>query len=327
MKNFLKFWPYIRSYKGAFICGIIALFAVDFVDMILPWLWLQILGAVRMALEGLKYPPGSQEAFSLSSFLGYCALTLVMVRLLQACLRFLYRIALQGSNRKAVADLRHDWFSKVLQLSPAQIAHFPTGDLMARATNDMQALMRTTFGVVLIADWIAYMIFVPYAMYTISPTLTLYSVMLLPFLIVAVIYLQKRVHVRFTKTQEQFSSLSAGVQENVSGIKVVKSYCQEEKEIRRLKWICRDYFEKSMRHAGAQGMMVCAFILFIGAEIFIITSLGAREMQSGSLLPEEFAAFILYFFKLPVKNLFKIIYIREILLRVVIRLPHQIMVD
>jgi ATP-binding cassette subfamily B multidrug efflux pump len=224
------------------ILGVISLIATDFAGMALPWL---IKGGVDNALAGgsadispLRYP-----------------LLILGAAMLQGLFRYCWRINVHGFSRRCEADLRDRVFAHLQKLPLNYFQYQKTGDLMSRLTNDVQAVRELMgFGSLAIVDASVVIIFSLALMITIDPWLTLWSMLAMPLITVAVRFFGRHIFSRSRETQQQLSVLSAYVQENLSGIRVVQAYAQEENQINGFERISSDYRRKNMWLATLWGI-------------------------------------------------------------------------
>ena len=212
--------------------------------MVIPWL---IKGGIDAVIQ--KYDVLSGALFKYP-------LLILVAALLQGMFRYFWRVNIFGFSRRMEWDLRGVVFSHLLKLPLSYFQHAKTGDLMSRLTNDMQA-MRELLGsgvlavidsVVLISGSLCFMI-------AIDPALTFWSFLSLPFLSLSVRFFGKRIFQWSWDVQQHLSSLSAYVQEDLAGIRVVQAYAQEENQIQGFDRLSSEYMRKNLRLAALWGVM------------------------------------------------------------------------
>ncbi len=164
------------------------------------------------------------------------ALLILAVAVSKGIFQFLTRWIVIGISREIEFDLRNDLFQHLETLSYSYYQRTRTGDIMARATNDLNAV-RMLLGPAIMysANTIVFTAAALVFMYHISPKLTLYAFLPLPVVSIVIQYFGKQIHERFEKIQAMFSEISARAQENFSGARVIRAYVQEEAEIAGLK--------------------------------------------------------------------------------------------
>jgi ATP-binding cassette subfamily B protein len=189
-------------------------------------------------------------------------------------------------------ELRNDLFNHLQKLSLSYFHKIKTGDIMARATNDLKAVrmllgpgIRNLLNTIIMGSTAIILMLI------INSKLTLYSLIPLPILTVAVIIFSSRIFHRFKKVQEQFSSISAGVQENLSGIRVVKAYVQEENEKRKFKQLNQDYMNKNMSLVKIWGPFFPFIMLIAGIGIVIVLWFGGQLVITGEISLGQFVQF------------------------------------
>ncbi len=261
------------------ILGIVALIATDLAGMALPWL---IKGGIDTALQKngadaslIKYPLLILLAASLQGFFRYC-----------------WRININGLSRRSEADLRDRVFAHLQKLPLSYFQHTKTGDLMSRLTNDVQAVRELLgFGTLAIVDAMVVIVFSVTMMVTIDPWLTLWSMCALPLISVAVRIFGHRIFRRSRNTQEQLSDMSAFVQENLAGMRVVQAYAQEENQIQSFRALSTEFRHKSMWLATLWGIFWPLIQVLSGIAATIVLWLGGRQVLLGTMTLGEFVAF------------------------------------
>jgi len=210
--------------------------------------------------------------------------------------RFLWRMFIMGTARRLEYELRNKLFSHLLGLSTNYYTHHKTGDLMAHATNDINAVrMALGMGIVMLTD-ATFITVVAISMMarTTDYRLTLLALLPLPILAVAIGRFGKVIHKRFKGVQEAFASMTDTVQENFSGIRVVKSFVQEEAEIIKFDAKNENLFEKNMKLVKLHGLFH-PFIQYVSALSFIIViGYGGMLVIYGDISLGDFIAFNSY---------------------------------
>ncbi len=209
--------------------------------------------------------------------------------------RFLWRFFFIGAARRIEKALRAKLYTHLLGLSASFYNETKTGDLMAHATNDIEAVTRACgFGVLTIADPL-FMIPVSIAiMMSIDPRLTLYAILPLPILSLFMLWFGKVIHHRFEAVQEAFSTLMEKVRETVSGIRVLKSFVQERGTETDFSKTNQLQVDKNMALVRIMGLFHPLIQLLSGASLAIVLWIGGIDVIRGSISLGDFVAFTQY---------------------------------
>jgi ATP-binding cassette subfamily B protein len=211
----------------------------------------------------------------------YAAL-LLAIAVTKGIFQFLTRWIVIGISRDIEFDLRNDLFARLEILSYSYYQRHRTGDIMARATNDLNAvrmllgpaIMYSANTIVYTAGALAFMI-------SISPWLTLYTFLPLPAVSIVIQYFGRQIHDRFERIQAMFSDISARAQENFSGARLIRAYVQEEAEIRAFETENQEYIRRSLRLVRLMGMLWPTLELMLGCAVVLVLWLGGREVIHG----------------------------------------------
>src|SRR5438309_6969387 len=243
MLNHLRpLFPYMKKYKWGFVWGTLSVFLHNGIWVIFPL----VLGSV---IDDLK------KGVSQHKLLVY-ALLLIGVAATKGIFQFLTRWIVIGISRDIEFDLRNDLFEHLERLSYPYYQRTRTGDIMARATNDLNAvrmllgpaIMYSANTLVFTAGALIYMM-------KISPKLTLYTFLPLPVASIVIQYFGRQIHERFEKIQAMFSDISARAQENFSGARVIRAYVQETAEVRQFEAANTEYIARSLPLARLLGLL------------------------------------------------------------------------
>src|SRR5690606_15790716 len=209
--------------------------------------------------------------------------------------RFLMRRILIGASRHIEYDIRNDFFSRLLLMPLGYYQARRTGDLMSRATNDLNAV-RTMIGPAVMYSSNTILIFAVAiaVMLSIDVRLTLIALIPLPFVSLSVWYFGGAIHRRFEKIQEQLSELSAVVQENLSGVRVVRAYGQEAHEIERFRAANEEYVSRNKVLIRLQGLFYPSMTFFLGLGALLVLWVGGDAVIRGRITLGEFFAFNSY---------------------------------
>ncbi|MGH7775531.1 MAG: ABC transporter ATP-binding protein [Candidatus Binatia bacterium] len=245
--------------------------------MAIPWLIKEGIDAIVQGQHSslLKYP-----------------LLILGAAVLQGLLRYLWRVNIHGFSRRSEADLRDAVFRHLQELPLAYFQHNKTGDLMSRLTNDVQAVRELLgFGSLAIVDAIVVISFSLTFMIIIDPSLTLWSLLVLPLIPIVVRLFGSQIFGWSREVQEQLSGLSAYVQENLSGIRVVQAYAQEEHQIGGFAAVSSEYMRKNLWLATLWGVFWPLMQVLAGIAAAVVLWLGGRQVLQGTMTLGEFVAF------------------------------------
>jgi ATP-binding cassette, subfamily B, multidrug efflux pump len=230
--------------------------------------------------------------------LSWCWL-LVAVALSKGIFQFLTRWIMIGISREIEFDLRNDLFRHLESLDPGFYQRTRTGDIMARATNDLNAV-RTLLGpgIMYSANTVVFTIAALYYMLRISPKLTLWAFLPLPVASIIVQYFGALIHQRFERIQAKFSDISARAQENFSGARLIRAYAQEESEVALFETENTGYINRSLPLARLMGMLWPTLELMLGFALVIVLWVGGREVLQHRISVGGFVAFTAYMLQL-----------------------------
>jgi len=284
-KSLRPLFPYLKKYRNGYIAGTFCVFFNNGIWILFPLI-------IRHAVDDLTREVTNQK-------LALYAAALIGVALLKGIFQFLTRWIVIGISREIEFDLRNDLFQHLERLSFPYYQRTRTGDIMARATNDLNAvrmllgpaIMYSANTVVFTAGALAFMV-------SISPRLTLYAFLPLPVVSIVVQYFGRRIHERFERIQAMFSEISARVQENLSGMRVVRAYVQENPEIEAFETSNREYIRRSLKLVRLMGMLWPTLETMLGLAIVLVLWLGGREVLHQRLTVGGFVAFNTYMVQL-----------------------------
>lgn len=281
-KNLKPLWPYFKRYRVAlFWGGITVLFNNG--------LWVLSPQVVQRAVDDMNRAGVTQHKVLIYSSL------LVALALSKGIFQFLTRWLVIGVSREIEYDLRNDLFRHLESLSYAHYQKNRTGDIMARATNDLNAV-RMLLGpaIMYTANTLVFTAVALVFMWHISPRLTLWVFAPLPIASIIVQYIGRKIHERFEKIQAQFSDISARAQENFSGARVVRAYAQEKAEIALFEKANQEYVTRSLPLARLTGMLWPTLELLLGFALVLMLWLGGREVLLQRMTLGQFVAFNTY---------------------------------
>src|SRR5215471_4944777 len=289
-KSLRPLFPYLKKYRKAFAIGIVCVFFNNGVWILFPQVIEWAIDDLRQAAARHTIP-----AHSLSTY----ALALLGVAAFKGIFQFLTRWIMIGISREIEFDLRNDLFRHLESLSYSFYQRTRTGDIMAKATNDLNAvrmllgpaIMYSANTIVFTAGALAFML-------SISPKLTIYAFLPLPVVSIVIQYFGRQIHERFERIQAMFSEISARTQENFSGARVIRAYAQENAEIRQFEASNREYISRSLKLVRLMGMLWPTLETMLGLAIVLVLWIGGREVIHGRLSVGDFVAFNTYMVQL-----------------------------
>ncbi len=280
-KQFETVLKYFKKYKRYLFGGTVAVILSNCLILIMPY----ISKLVFEALENNEDP---------SVILKYVLIS-IGAATLSGVFRFFMRRTIIWMSRYIEYDLRSEIFSHLQNMSPSFYHENRTGDLMARMTNDLEAVRQMVGpGVMYISDTILKLTISCAFMVYLSPTLTMYALVPLIVLPFAVNKIGNMVHSRSMKVQEKFSELTSNAQENLAGIRVVKAYRQEENEVAHFSILSKSYINLNMSLAKLQGVFVPTMRMFASLSYLTVFYFGGLLVMEGILTLGDIVAFFGY---------------------------------
>lgn len=283
MKVFFNLAWFFKQEKRAYIIGIIMLFGVALLELVAP----KVLGIVVDEINN-----GTLTSEKLLKWV----ILLVVVGITMYILRYLWRIMIFGSSLKLARQLRKNLYEHFTKMSPTFYQSRRTGDLMAHATNDIQAIQQTAgSGVLTLVDSLAVGGCVLVAMgFTISWKLTLLSLIPMPIVAISTNYYGTLLHRRFHKAQQSFSEINDKVQESMSGMKVIRSLGQEKEDLEAFRKKSEDVVHKNMLVARIDSLFDPTIALIVGFSFLIAVCYGSLLVVRGELTVGELVTFTTY---------------------------------
>jgi ATP-binding cassette subfamily B protein len=273
--------PYLRRHRRSLVRGIAFLLATTALSVLAPWV-------LRHAIDDLTVQVTRQKLLLYAG-------AIVGVVLVEGLTRYYMRMVLIGLSREIEYELRNDLFAHLTRLSPRYYQGQRIGDLMSRASNDLSAVrMVLGPGIMYTANTGATFVATIAIMFMISPLLLGLALVPLVFVSVIVRYLGRRIHDRFEAVQEQLSNMTALVQENLSGARVVRAYAQEPHELARFEESNREFLRRNRRLIRMFGTLYPGIQLLMGTGAVMVLWLGGRMVVAGTITLGEFVAFGTY---------------------------------
>ncbi len=280
-KNLRPLVPYLKRYRRGLIWGSLCVLFTNAIAVQFP----QVL---RHATNDLHAGVTTQKLMKY-------ALAVIAVFVAKGIFQFLTRWIVIGISRDIEFDLRNDLFAHLERLSYSYYQRNRTGDIMARATNDLNAV-RNLLGPAIMysANTIVFTALAVSYMFKISPKLTMYAFLPLPVASIVIQYFGRQIHERFERIQAMFSDISARAQENFSGARVIRAYVQEKAEIAAFEGANQEYIRRSLGLVRLMGMLWPTLELMLGIATVIVLWLGGRQVLQGRMNVGDFVAFNTY---------------------------------
>ena len=281
MKSLIKLKKYFVRYKNKIYLGFLFIFLSNITSVYVPLI-------IRDGIDDLR------QQLSSPALLKY-ALLIVGVTFISGFFRFLIRQTIIVTSRKIEFDLRNDLWAHLQNLSLRFYQNTKTGDIMAHATNDINAVRNFVGPAVMYSiDTFTLFVFTLALMISIDLKLSLLSLLPFPLMSFFVYYFGKKIHLLFTKIQEHFSLLTSKAQENLAGIRIIKAYVREETEINHFRKLSYEYFKKNLNKIKVDSLFHPVLFLVIGTSIILIMWYGGLKVIDGELTLGELTAFVLY---------------------------------
>ena len=281
MKQLRRLLPYYTPHRGQLITGLLLVVISTAVTTVIPWL-------LRIAIDSIRAGHPVSEIWKL-------AMAIVGVAGVAAFFRYWMRELLNGLSRQLEFDLRNDLFVHLERLDTAWFGRTRTGDIMARLTNDLNAVrMAAGPALMYLMNTITGAVFALAFMLRIDVKLTLLALLPMVVLPMITVYLRGAIHSRFEAVQEHFSTITTHAQENLTGTRIVRAYRQENAEIARFAALNDEYFRRNMSLARLFGTMHPLFALLGGMAGVVVLGFGGILTLRGTISVGSFVAFGLY---------------------------------
>jgi ATP-binding cassette, subfamily B, multidrug efflux pump len=277
--------PYLRRYWKHLAWGGVATILYNTIKVLIPVV-------IGHAIDDMQH--GITETKVL-----YHALRLLLIAALSAIFLYITRQVIIGASREIEFDLRNDIFANLERQSPSYYHTHRTGDIMARTTNDLNAV-RMLLGPAIMysANTIVFTAAALPFMYRISPKLTFFAFVPLPMASILVQYFGARIHRRFERIQAMFSDISAKAQENFSGARLIRAFAQEEAEIASFETANLEYIKRSLYLVRLMAMLWPTLEFVLGLSLMITLLVGGHEVVSHRISVGQFTAFNVYMVQL-----------------------------
>ena len=278
-----KLWWFFKLEKRRYLVGIVALVLVSVLNLIPP----MVMGRVIDAITSGRL---TQDELLLHLFY------LLLAAFGMYYLRYVWRMYILGTSYRLGQIMRSRLFEHFTRMSPAFYQNYRTGDLMAHATNDINALTRLAGGGVMSAvdASITALVTLLTMLFSISRQMTLVAILPLPFMAYATSRLGRKTHKAFGESQAAFSELNNKVQESVSGIKVTKSFGYQSDELASFQEVNNLTFQKNLQTMKYDSLFDPMVLLFVGSSYALTLLVGAFMVQAGQVTVGNLVTFISY---------------------------------
>src|SRR3954451_6037790 len=281
MEQLKKFARYFKPYKGTILLGIFFILCSMAFGLFVPYM-------VGRAVDDLGKGVTREKII-------YYPLVILGINLMSGVFLFLQRRLLINTSRHIEFDMRRDFYAALVDQPAEYFFSTRVGDLMARATNDLAAIRQIVGPMILYTFQAIFALCISLPiMLNISWKLTLLLLIPMPLVSLTVKYLGGQIHTRFEKIQGFFSDITARAQENLTGVRVVRAYAQEESEIEQFQVLNREYANQNLRLVKYAAAMRPLLFFFIGLGFVIIVAVGVPMAVRGEITAGDFTAFILY---------------------------------
>jgi ATP-binding cassette subfamily B protein len=273
--------PYLWRYRRGYARGTAALVSKDVASAVSPLL-------IGMAVDALTQGRGLRRVLAMAALI-------LAVAAVKGVFQYFMRVILIGISRDIEYDLRNDLFRHLVSLSPDYYGSTRTGDIMARATNDLNAVrMMLGPGIMYWTETSLTFLLAIGIMLSLDWQFTLLALLPAPLVSVAVMVFGRRIHDRFEKIQAMFSDISSRVQENIAGVRMVRAFAQEEAEMKRFEQLNRDYIRHNLRLVVTSALFQPFLEGLIGITFLIVLWAGGYRVLTGQISVGTFVAFNTY---------------------------------
>jgi ATP-binding cassette, subfamily B, multidrug efflux pump len=277
--------PYLRRYWKHLAWGGVAVVLYNTIKVLIPIV-------IGHAIDDMQH--GITEAKVV-----HHTLRLLVIAVLSAIFLYITRQVIIGASREIEFDLRNDLFSNLERQAPSFYHTHRTGDIMARTTNDLNAVRQLLGPAIMYsANTIVFTAAALPFMYRISPKLTFFAFVPLPIASVLVQYFGNRIHRRFERIQAMFSDISAKAQENFSGARLIRAFAQEEAEIASFETANFEYIKRSLHLVRLMAMLWPTLEFVLGLSLMITLLVGGHEVVSHHISVGQFTSFNVYMVQL-----------------------------
>lgn len=278
---FRYLWPYMLRYKVRLFIGFLFITLANFFGIIPP-------AIVKRTIDYLKNDVLVTELLEYAGWI-------ILFTIISGFFRFLMRRTVIVCSRLIENDLRNDLFKKLQTLDMNWYQKNNTGDIMSRLTNDLNAIRSVLGpGVMYSVNLVTTFFFVTIMMVNISPLMTLIALLPVPVMALVVQRTGSLIHKRSLAVQEQFAKISTRTQENLAGIRIIKSYVLENSEWQNFNVLNKEYINRNMAYARVEAAFQPSMMLIVGIGSAMILLFGGRLIINDVITLGDFVAFMLY---------------------------------
>jgi ATP-binding cassette subfamily B multidrug efflux pump len=280
-KTIRTLWPEVWAHRRRVSLGLGALVVKDILGAAIPLV-------IRAGVDS------ASTAFRVEALLWFAG-GLLALSASKGFFQYHMRVLMIGMSRDVEYDLRNRLFAHLVRLDLGFYQRHRTGDIMARATNDMNAVrMMLGPGIMYWTETsLTFVLAISVMMYT-DWQLALVAILPAPFVSFAVIRIGRQIHARFERIQALFSDISSRVQENLSGVRVIRAYTQERSEMERFDHLNRDYIRQNLRLGVTSGLFMPMLESLIGVAFLIVLFVGGQRLLAGEITVGSFLMFNVY---------------------------------
>ena len=272
---------YLWRYRRGLALGLGSLVLKDVAGAVQPLV-------IRAAVDALA------PAFGLARLLRFAGL-LVGLALVKGIFQYWMRVIIISISRDIEYDLRNDLFRHLVDLSPDYYGRTRTGDIMARSTNDLNAVrMMLGPGIMYWTETSLTFLLAIIIMVSVDWRLALFAVLPAPLVSMAVIFFGRAIHLRFERIQAMFSDISSRVQENLAGVRMVRAFAQEQAELRHFEKLNREYIKENIRLVRISGVFQPLLEALIGLTFLVVLWYGGTQVLNGRISLGSFVMFNTY---------------------------------
>ena len=288
MKHLRYLNIYLWKYKNILFLGLVFIFITN-IFAIYPAEF------VRNALNELIEKLNSQSNENSSLILLKYGLLIVLFAVLKGVFLYMTRQTIIVMSRKIEYDLKNEVFDQYQQLSISFYKKNKTGDLMNRITEDITKVRMYLGPAVMYSINLIFLFsLVIYKMFSVSPTLTYYVLFPLPILAISVYFVSNRINKKSERVQAQLSTVTAVAQESFSGVRIIKSFTNEENTLRVFYQSCKEYTKRQIALIKIEAMFIPLIITLIGVSTILTIYIGGLEVFKGNITTGNIAEFIIY---------------------------------
>lgn len=285
MTDLKRLIPYLIRYRWGLLLGGLFVIGSNLLNTFMPWM----LGRIVDSIDGLRGVSGAMAV------IGPLIWFYLLVVVLEGIQLFYKRRVMIGISRWIENDLRNDFYQRVQKLSARNLDSIRTGEIMSRATNDISNVrMVLGPGIMYSFTTLTMLIFVLSVMFSINVELTLYSLIPMPILSVIILFASRALHSRFSQVQENLSELTTIVQENISGIRVVKSHCREDYELGQFQIKSGDLRDSNLAASRIYAGFGPLMMTIAGVSTVIILFVGGNLTAAGRISLGDLVTFFTY---------------------------------